>query len=697
MSGVSVSSRKLGWTLFWASGVSLLGLAASITNPALLILAVPLWAFSAARIQRPELARTRKAALGGLALLVFALLFIGLSIDPRNFIEYFSIGLGGLVLIKLYDTTTPRDRATLFCMSSSLVVGAALLHSSFVIGVILAVYLALAFRAAPFLQIVFVEERSGRHEPAPRWTLTRPGVAASTALCVLVMVVVFVVMPRGFMAAPEAFAGRSSISRDVSGFNPEVRLDREGGITESFEPIMRVRFLEGHDAMVHSDRVYLRGAVNDEYEDRQFRASSARRWPRLPMRVGRAEILGGERAPLVRARVTYLRDDREGYLFTIGRPRAVEIEQPLGVDLVWDPGAGTVAVESGDFSSYTVEADPIWRTAGSGEPMGAFSAPEAVRDYAASLLKERGIERDPAQRHTPRDEQIVRYFERRLGEICAYTTEPGDPAPGEDPIEAFLLSHRRGHCELFASSLAALTRSVGIEARVVTGFLTTERLADGEFLVRDAHAHAWVEAHVEPGFWLRFDASPPGDVARAHALPSGPIAVARRAWRWASDLWIRSVVSFDSSSQNELLGAQYEAALDRASRKELSPGAIGGLRGALRAAGLGLAAAALVIGAGLAREAIASRRGGGRPGAGPGRRWVRRADRAMARSGWPRPAGVPLRAHAASVARDIPDAAGAYDELARLRYLERFGGGAAAAPFREAHERLRRALRAEAL
>jgi len=691
MIGVSASSRQLGWTLLWASGVSLLALAASITNPVLLILAVPLWGISALRIERPELARTRKAALGVLAALVFALLLIALSVDPRNFIEYFSIGIGGLVLIKLYDTTSARDRATLFCMTTSLVVGAALLKSSFAIGLIATVYFVLALRAAALLQIALVEERSGLHEQRPRWRQARPGVALSAGLSVAVMVVVFVLMPRGFMAAPDALSTGMQGPRDVSGFSPEVRLSRSGGITESYEPLMRVEFLEGHTAMVHTDRVYLRGSVNDEYKDEQFRTSPERRWRPLPLRIGRAELLGGDDAPLVRARVSYIRDDRENYLFTFGRPRAVQLERPLGATLVWDPGTATVAVERGGFRSYVVEADPIWRAESPGDPMPSFEAPERVREYAMSLLRGQDIERDPSARHTPNDEQIVRLFERRLGEICSYTTDPGDPAPGEDPIEAFLFSHNRGHCELFASALAGLARSVGIEARVVTGFLTTEKLSDTEFLVRDAHAHAWVEAHVEPGFWLRFDASPPGDVAQAHTPPSGPIVTLRRAWQWASDLWVRSVISYDSASQRELLGDQYEAALDRASSKRIGTGSFGGIRGVLRAAGLGLAAGALVVIIGLAIDAVRGRQRGGGARGGEGRLWIRRADRALARAGWPRPPYLPLRSHAQAMSRDIPEIARAYDELARMRYEARFGRHGDHV-FKEAFARLRSAL-----
>ena len=42
---------------------------------------------------------------------------------------------------------------------------------------------------------------------------------------------------------------------------------------------------------------------------------------------------------------------------------------------------------------------------------------------------------------------------------------------GDSAIETFLFQDRRGHCELFASSMVLMLRSQGIPARLVTGFL----------------------------------------------------------------------------------------------------------------------------------------------------------------------------------------------------------------------------------
>lgn len=101
---------------------------------------------------------------------------------------------------------------------------------------------------------------------------------------------------------------------------------------------------------------------------------------------------------------------------------------------------------------------------------------------------------------------------------------------GLDPIEVFVSERRRGHCEYFASALALMLRSQGIPARLVVGYHGGDVNAVGQyFQVRQRHAHAWVEAYIEPeqvpegvlsvtpfsqprgGGWMRLDPTPSQD------------------------------------------------------------------------------------------------------------------------------------------------------------------------------------------
>lgn len=92
-----------------------------------------------------------------------------------------------------------------------------------------------------------------------------------------------------------------------------------------------------------------------------------------------------------------------------------------------------------------------------------------------------------------------------------------------DPIEDFVVNHRTGHCEFFASALAIMLRTQKIPARVVVGYKGGEfNSVGGYYAVKQKHAHAWVECFLGPddlpvgvskedypnGAWMRLDPTP---------------------------------------------------------------------------------------------------------------------------------------------------------------------------------------------
>ncbi|MEM9201179.1 MAG: transglutaminaseTgpA domain-containing protein [Actinomycetota bacterium] len=88
-------------------------------------------------------------------------------------------------------------------------------------------------------------------------------------------------------------------------------------------------------------------------------------------------------------------------------------------------------------------------------------------------------------------------------------------------MEDFLFIVSRGYCEQFASTFAALARSLGIPARVAVGFTwgdwDTERQ---EFIVRGTHAHAWPEVYFADVGWIVLDPTP-GRAPAHNTLTSG--------------------------------------------------------------------------------------------------------------------------------------------------------------------------------
>ena len=84
-------------------------------------------------------------------------------------------------------------------------------------------------------------------------------------------------------------------------------------------------------------------------------------------------------------------------------------------------------------------------------------------------------------------------------------------APGHsgNRIEEFL-STRRGYCEQFAGTFAAMARAVGLPARVAVGFTVGEADPDDSnlYVVQGKHAHAWPEVYLAGVGWVAFEPTP---------------------------------------------------------------------------------------------------------------------------------------------------------------------------------------------
>jgi transglutaminase-like putative cysteine protease len=77
---------------------------------------------------------------------------------------------------------------------------------------------------------------------------------------------------------------------------------------------------------------------------------------------------------------------------------------------------------------------------------------------------------------------------------------------GSSAIETFL-EGRRGYCEQFSGTFAAMARTLGIPARVAVGF--TPGVRDGNvFRVQGKHAHAWPEVWFTGVGWVPFEPTP---------------------------------------------------------------------------------------------------------------------------------------------------------------------------------------------
>jgi len=170
----------------------------------------------------------------------------------------------------------------------------------------------------------------------------------------------------------------------------------------------------------------------------------------------------------------------------------------------------------------------------SGTLQSLRSHPTKVKDYAELLMNEmiRSGKIPSNFRDNinllPRPEfhdLIAREFCRHLASSpdFTYTTNLKREMKDLDPIEEFLFHTRSGHCERFASALALLLRSEGIPTVLVLGYKGCETMdVPGKYLIREEHAHAWVQALIQESHskesqnqrpvsrWLSLDPTPSG-------------------------------------------------------------------------------------------------------------------------------------------------------------------------------------------
>ncbi|MFG3001810.1 transglutaminaseTgpA domain-containing protein [Streptomyces sp. NPDC048340] len=78
---------------------------------------------------------------------------------------------------------------------------------------------------------------------------------------------------------------------------------------------------------------------------------------------------------------------------------------------------------------------------------------------------------------------------------------------GSQAIARFL-ADKEGFCIHFAFSMASMSRSLGIPARVAVGFTPGAKQSDGSVNVSMRDAHAWPELYFEGVGWTRFEPTP---------------------------------------------------------------------------------------------------------------------------------------------------------------------------------------------
>jgi len=106
----------------------------------------------------------------------------------------------------------------------------------------------------------------------------------------------------------------------------------------------------------------------------------------------------------------------------------------------------------------------------------------------------------------------------------------------------YFLFIRKGYCDYFGTVMAVLLRTVGVPARLSTGYFTGEyNFVTQYYMVREEDAHVWTEVYFPPYGWIEFEPTPgraaiirpQGSLYANPAIPTalpGQQSVASRSW-----------------------------------------------------------------------------------------------------------------------------------------------------------------------
>ncbi len=104
---------------------------------------------------------------------------------------------------------------------------------------------------------------------------------------------------------------------------------------------------------------------------------------------------------------------------------------------------------------------------------------------------------------TPYDQAVaIERYLRRYPYDLSVTPAP----PKQDTVDYFLFDAKKGYCDYYASAMVVLARSLGIPARLATGFATGDYDPEAKaFVVHGDDAHSWPELYFPEIGWIRFE------------------------------------------------------------------------------------------------------------------------------------------------------------------------------------------------
>jgi hypothetical protein len=490
----------------------------------------------------------------------------------ESFVSAFTAFLASIIVLKLWQRREPGDYGQMLTMTLFLTIGSTLNSNNVGVGFAVLVQTPVLLIGAMLLQIWNAQRlgKSASFDDVSDWKrLRRPlALVAVTSLLVAIAVsaVVFVLVPR----QPAQMPGLGGFGRLLGGrqigFTNQVDL-RAGGITsESREVVLLLKLARDQDfeQPLGSPDIpqYLRGAVLDEYDTGTWR--EARERSRRVMKETGEFVVGTLDNTIPFAKNTLHQHItlqsgvmQEQPIFHVYRGITFRAQAPATFST--DDATATGRIKPGTSSfSYFVNSVPA-QLVRAADTRGKVSYP-TLESFAARILSQRNIEADWTKRDPADDAAAVIALTNYVKTNHAYSFERTPPPIGVDPVVWWLQGKQSGSCEYFAASLVALCHSVGIDARIVAGYLAAEfDTSSNQYIVRRSDAHAWAEVNVGPGLWRTYDATPIADNIQERMRDR--FTLTGRFLGFLDGIqasWNTRVVAFDFSAQQRIFSVRGE-------------------------------------------------------------------------------------------------------------------------------------------
>ncbi len=523
---------RLSSILLAAAGFASLTLAIALP-PWLLVLAGGAFAMALLRVRHPAVISEtmHHVRLSALTWNIFLLLaFAGFWIDLLLISqEVLPAGIHFLVLLlvnKLSNLDLRRDFLHLYAISFIALLASAALTTQIWYAPFFFVYLVIGVWTLLLYHLMQEqEEQTGQPDgvvpalppiaPFPRltsrlfWTtnLMAAGAFGFTLLF-------FFSIPRvgvGF------FQHNQGDSLRTTGFSEQVDLGVIGPVKQDPSIVMRVELPDRLDREFRQDPLYLRGVAYTRYDGKSWSNS-------LPQRRMLTELPEGTfslRAPGTKTPLT---------------------TRPLRLDILLEPldtavlfGAPLLTTVTGNFHSVQSDLTGSFHLPFPLHSRAQYSA-YSVSPSLHATEKDATALRYPEfilqhYLHTPAVNPQITDLARRVAQpatsvaqavalihshlLTQYRYSLDVPSlQSAHPLEDFLLTRKTGYCEHYATAMVVMLRTVGIPARLVTGFLATEwNEFGGYYTVRQRDAHAWVEVYFPQSGWITIDPTPPAPSA----------------------------------------------------------------------------------------------------------------------------------------------------------------------------------------